>query len=382
MDYNFAMQKIKTITVITTFLLAINQAAAQVPPVPQTPSKQPAAVQQPKVEIHEVKKQTSAQNLQQTKTTNTKSQTKQPVKTDNKLPKQSPNTQQKQVKQTTPQKAEDIKTTADKKPSVPQNTQKKEAKKQENKFKNTFKNLKHKPKTENPPEEQQAAKQQNNHTNKLPQTPQNIKNEQKEIKKETIQPKQEDTKETTTNTIQTTAAVSDIKPSQINDIREQAKFLYNSNKLDEAEQLFNKIPETEKISDDWLFLANIAQDREKPIDAVFLLKKAIAADDNNYKAHYNLGNLYFYDNKINMAMNEYKKAIKLKKDFAYAYYNKGCCYLKKGNWFNARYEFGLAIKANPEEPAFYYNLAYTCKMMKKDKKAKEALEMYNKLMMQ
>ena len=133
-----------------------------------------------------------------------------------------------------------------------------------------------------------------------------------------------------------------------NDLREQAKFLYNSNKLNESLELFSKIPDTEKISDDWLFLANIAQDNNKEIDAVFFLKKAIQADDKNYKA----------------------------------YYNKGCCYLKKKSWYNARYEFGLAIKANPEEPAFYYNLAYTYKMLKKPKKAQEALDMYNKLMTQ
>lgn len=176
--------------------------------------------------------------------------------------------------------------------------------------------------------------------------------------------------------------IPEIKPSELNDLREQAKFLYNSNKLDEAQQIYNKISESDKNSDDWLIIANIAQDKGKPIDAVFYLKKAIALDDSNYKAHYNLGNLYYADDKINMALDEYKKVLRLKKDFAYAYYNKGCCYLKKKSWFNARYEFGLAIKANPDEPSFYYNLAYTCKMMKKQKKAQEALEMYNKLMSQ
>ena len=163
-------------------------------------------------------------------------------------------------------------------------------------------------------------------------------------------------------------------------MREQAKFLYNSNKLEESKKLFNQIPDAEKISDDWLFLANIAQDNGKDIDAVFYLKKAIQADDKNYKAHYNLGNIYFADNKINMALAEYRKVLRIKKDYAYAYYNKGCCYLKNGSWYNARYEFGLAIKSNPDEPAFYYNLAYANKMLKKTEKAKEALEMYNKLM--
>lgn len=164
------------------------------------------------------------------------------------------------------------------------------------------------------------------------------------------------------------------------EIRDQAKLLYNVNKSDEAVKLYNSIPDSEKISDDWLILANISQDKNKEVDAVFYLKKAIQADEKNYKAHYNLGNMYYYDNKYNMALNEYRKVLRIKKDFAYAYYNKGCCYLKKKSWFNAKYEFGLAIKSNPEEPSFYYNLAYTYKMMKKDKKAQEALDIYNKLM--
>lgn len=174
--------------------------------------------------------------------------------------------------------------------------------------------------------------------------------------------------------------VTQDKLDSYQEIRDQAKLLYNANKSEEAVKLFNSIPDSEKVSDDWLILANISQDKDKIVDAVFYLKKAIQADDKNYKAHYNLGNLYYYDKKYNMALNEYRKVLRIKKDFAYAYYNKGCCYLKKKSWFNAKYEFGLAIKANPDEPSFYYNLAYTYKMMKKDKKAQEALEMYNKLM--
>lgn len=235
--------------------------------------------------------------------------------------------------------------------------------------------------------EQKVEKKVEQKANKPEQQP--VKKEQKQetqAKKEApktapaAQPKPifAETKQQTQQTTETKKTPDKI--AAINDMREQAKFLYNSNKLEESKKLFNQIPDAEKISDDWLFLANIAQDNGKDIDAVFYLKKAIQADDKNYKAHYNLGNIYFADNKINMALAEYRKVLRIKKDYAYAYYNKGCCYLKNGSWYNARYEFGLAIKSNPDEPAFYYNLAYANKMLKKTEKAKEALEMYNKLM--
>ena len=168
--------------------------------------------------------------------------------------------------------------------------------------------------------------------------------------------------------------------AQIDDLRNKAKFLYNSNNLQESMNTFKQISDADKISDDWLFLANIAQDTGKDIDAVFYLKKAIQIDEKNYKAHYNLGNIYLSEGKTNSAIEEYNKAIKYKKDFSYAYYNKGCALLKREKYFNAKYEFGLAIKYNPSNPAFYYNLAYTYKMLKKPEKADEALKMYEKLM--
>ena len=339
------MQNIKILAIVSAILFILNPAIAQAPPVPMGLKKlQETQQQQPKVEIHEVRSQI------QPKTEVTHPITETPQQVSKNL-----------------QKEQNVKA-SNKPPKAIKSTN------NDNKLKNAVKNLQNKvkqpPKTKN----EKPVKD----TNKPETATEKQQSETSNISKQTSLTPDEGNKKPENST----ASTNEVRPSQYNEIREQAKFLYNLNKLEDAEQLFNKIPDSEKISDDWLFLANIAQDKEKPLDAVFLLKKAIAADDNNYKAHYNLGNLYYYDNKINMAMSEYKKTLRLKKDFAYAYYNKGCCYLKKQSWFNARYEFGLAIKANPDEPAFYYNLAYTYKMMKKDKKAQEALEMYNKLMRQ
>ena len=177
---------------------------------------------------------------------------------------------------------------------------------------------------------------------------------------------------------QTNENNSDSTLVPIDDLREQAKFLYNTNNIKEALTLFNQIKETDKISDDWLFMANISSDIGQTDDAVFYLKKAIEFDDKNYKAHYNLGNIYFDERQYNAAIKEYNKVLKIKKDFAYAHFNKGCCFLAKNSLINARYEFGLAIKSNPNEPSFYYNLAYTNKLLNKPKKAQESLDIYNK----
>lgn len=168
--------------------------------------------------------------------------------------------------------------------------------------------------------------------------------------------------------------------SSLTEMREQARFFYNTNDLSQAKNILQKIPEKDKISEDWLMLANISQEEQKNLDAVFFLQTAILKDKDFYKAYYNLGNIYLEDGKINAAIENYQKTIKLKKDFSYAYYNLGNCYLAQKNYTKAKYAFGSAIRLNAEEPSFYYNLAYTYKMQKKDKKAQEALQVYNSLM--
>lgn len=164
------------------------------------------------------------------------------------------------------------------------------------------------------------------------------------------------------------------------ELKEQVILYYNTNSITQCVETLAKIPDVEKNAQDWLIMANIAQDRQKPLDAVFFLQRAIIADPKFYKAYYNLGNVYFENDNINLAMNNYRKAIKLKENFAYAYYNMGCCYLKKGNYRLARYYFANAIKYNDQEPSFYYNIAYTYKMLKNTKRANEAMDFYQDLM--
>ena len=320
------MQKTKTLLLISAILFVFNPAIAQGPPVPMGPKK--LQEQKIKTEVHEVRQQPAQSVPVQQKPA-------QIIQTEN-TPKEQ-NEEEIKVKE---KSNNEVTKKPQKRPIANKSILNKEKKqnksqtpKQESKLQNNFKNLTNKIKktksTEDKTEikktkEQEKQQTKQNRLNKKEQTnnealPKSIKTKE--------QPKtlQEQKSEIQSSSKQNESQSTSINPSQINDAREQAKFLYNSNKLEEAQRLFNQIPDSEKISDDWLFLANIAQDNDKPIDAVFLLKKAIAADDNNYKAHYNLGNLYFYDNKINMAMSEYKKAIRLKKNFAYAYYNKGCC---------------------------------------------------------
>ncbi len=155
--------------------------------------------------------------------------------------------------------------------------------------------------------------------------------------------------------------------------------LYAANKIDEAFNLILSIPQEERTSHQWLILGNIMQDMGKNGDAEFMYDHALNADPKNYKAGYNLANLYLANGRPNMAIDKYKAVLKTKNDFAYAYYNMGCAYIKIGELRKAKNAFLDAIYFKPTEPDFYYNLAYVYKMLNKQKDAQLYLDNYNKL---
>lgn len=155
--------------------------------------------------------------------------------------------------------------------------------------------------------------------------------------------------------------------------------LYNSNNLDEAYSKITKITEKDRDYELWFLLANISQDKGSNANATFFLQKSIKLNPNFDKAHYNLGNIYLEEKKYNLAINEYKQAVKNKNDFAYYYYNIGCAYIGLKDFKNAKNNFEKAIKLKSDEPDFYYNLAFAYKKLEKQKDMKTALESYNRL---
>ena len=80
-----------------------------------------------------------------------------------------------------------------------------------------------------------------------------------------------------------------------------------------------------------------------------------------------------------MAIEQYKKVIKLKPEYPYAHYNLGCAYIKLGKYGKAKYELLTAIDLKNTVADFHYNLAYVYKQQNKEKQANIYLDYYNKL---
>ena len=151
------------------------------------------------------------------------------------------------------------------------------------------------------------------------------------------------------------------------ELSKQAVAFYNDNNYTKAIDLILQINENERSAQDWLILGNIYADKERSEDAVYMYKKAIAADKKYYKAYYNLGNYYADRGDYDSAISYYTEASKLKYDNPYIYYNLGCMYLKKNMLNKARACFNKAIMYNSNIPEFHYNLAYVYKKLGKEK---------------
>lgn len=175
-------------------------------------------------------------------------------------------------------------------------------------------------------------------------------------------------------------ALSSDNTEDIQNISDQANFLYAQNEINEAKTKLLSIKENDRTAQNWLLIGNILQDQGKVDEAVYMYTKAIQTDGNYYKAYYNIGNIYLNDGKPNIAAEQFKKVIKIKPDFAYGHYNLACAYIKLGKYSKARFELYTAIELKNTVPEFHYNLAYVLKKLNKEKEALKYLEYYNKLM--
>lgn len=172
---------------------------------------------------------------------------------------------------------------------------------------------------------------------------------------------------------------SSFSSQSIEETKRQIIALYNSNQLEEANNMISKLTESERDYEIWYLLGNIAQDFNNDTNASFFLQKSIILNPQFDKARYNLANIYLKEKRYNSAIKEYQAAIKIKKDFPYYYYNLGCAYLGQKEYKEAANAFKKAIKLKADVAEFYYNLAYAYKKLNNEKEYQKAIDTYNKL---
>lgn len=160
----------------------------------------------------------------------------------------------------------------------------------------------------------------------------------------------------------------------------EARAFYAQNNLEEAMNVLISIPAEYRNAENWLLMGNIQQDKGNIKDAVFMFESALMADSKFYKAYYNLGIIYFGQEKYALAVENFQKAKRYKNDLPNIYYNLGCTYLMMGEFKKAKNELLYAIELKNTEPDYYYNLALVYKKMGNEKKAKYYADFYEKVL--
>lgn len=71
-------------------------------------------------------------------------------------------------------------------------------------------------------------------------------------------------------------------------------------------------------------------------------------DPGHYLANYNLGVIYFQQNKLQQAVEEFSMAIEKKEDYAYAWYSRGLCHYQMGNKATAKKDLEKCLELDKE----------------------------------
>jgi protein O-mannosyl-transferase len=87
-----------------------------------------------------------------------------------------------------------------------------------------------------------------------------------------------------------------------------------------------------------------------------LFKRMIAVNDDNYMAHYNLGNLYNREDKLAEAVQQYEAALRAEPNYAEAHNNLGTVLLRLKRWDEAIEHQVAAARLKPEF-LYVFNLA-------------------------
>ena len=108
-------------------------------------------------------------------------------------------------------------------------------------------------------------------------------------------------------------------------------------------------------------------------EAVACYREALRLNPNLTEGHYNLGNAYCAQGKLNEAVGEYREALRLNPGYVEAHYNLGNAYIKQGKLSEAVGEYREAVRLNPNLTEGHYNLGNA---YRDQGRHKEAIESY------
>lgn len=132
---------------------------------------------------------------------------------------------------------------------------------------------------------------------------------------------------------------------------------HQSGRLDQAEQLYRQILQTDpNQADAWHLLGVAASQAGRHDAAADCINRAIALNPKAAAFYGNLGNVYTSLGKLEDAVNVFQQALRLKPDFVEAQLNLGIALRDQGQLESALASFQQALRQQPQNPIAHNNL--------------------------
>lgn len=176
------------------------------------------------------------------------------------------------------------------------------------------------------------------------------------------------------------ASAFEVSQSSVEELEQNGITFYKSGQYEDALDCFLKIPSDSRSEDVYVLVANCFETTGQKYRSIDTLKRLIEIDPKNYKAYYNLGNIYLKDEEYLKSIELYNAAIFINNSFTPAYYNAGISSLQSGNPKNALLYFQKAISLNPQDADSCYNIAISYKKLNKNKQAEKYLKLYDNIL--
>ncbi len=100
----------------------------------------------------------------------------------------------------------------------------------------------------------------------------------------------------------------------------------------------------------------VLEQQEKYYDCLNVLEDLIKKDKSNYKAYFNIANVYAKLNKLDLSIDNYIKAIKINNKHPEIFFNLAKVFKKSGNYEDAIINYKEAVRLKPNYYKAYNNL--------------------------
>jgi len=127
--------------------------------------------------------------------------------------------------------------------------------------------------------------------------------------------------------------------------------------LEKAEKNYRQaIKLNSNFLDAYINLGVVLEQQEKYYDCLNVLEDLIKKDKSNYKAYFNIANVYAKLNKLDLSIDNYIKAIKINNKHSEIFFNLAKVLKKNGNYEDAVTNYKEALRLNPNYYKAYNNL--------------------------